>query len=425
MRNSNIWYNLDNQANIYPSINDSQNTNVYRISCTLKENINPDTLQIALDKSMISFSYYQMIIRRGLFWYYLEPSDLPPEVILENQRPCKQIFFKGERNLLFQVSYYKKRINIEVFHALADGGGAMEFFKDIVYNYILLEYKDKLPENPPILIRSAPPASKAEDGFRKHYTGKSTKSTPFSKKSFTIGGSTIPFNNISVISAKMNVKDVLALAKENGVTMTAYFTALMICAIEHELMPKRYADRDISILVPVDLRGFFPSQTFRNFFSVVSVRYNFAVSPKDFDSVLVAVSEQLKEKINPDSLLESLNYNIDMQQNILTRWVPLFIKNRVIKLAYKKGEAANTTTISNLGRIDMPSFTSDYIEYFTCLLNPTPIQKVKLCVNSYNNTLSLDFTSVIEETDIQRYFIRHLSEKGIDITVSSNRSEII
>ena len=41
-----------------------------------------------------------------------------------------------KKTLLFKVTYYKKRINFEVFHVLTDGTGATEFLKELVKNYL-------------------------------------------------------------------------------------------------------------------------------------------------------------------------------------------------------------------------------------------------------------------------------------------------
>ena len=46
-----------------------------------------------------------------------------------------------KRQLLYRVSYYKYRINFEVFHALTDGTGAIQFLRVLVYHYLEERYK--------------------------------------------------------------------------------------------------------------------------------------------------------------------------------------------------------------------------------------------------------------------------------------------
>ena len=41
-------------------------------------------------------------------------------------------------SFLFEVTYYRNRINLEVFHVLTDGTGAMNFLKTLVSNYLTL-----------------------------------------------------------------------------------------------------------------------------------------------------------------------------------------------------------------------------------------------------------------------------------------------
>ena len=41
---------------------------------------------------------------------------------------------------MFRVTYFGKRINLEVFHVIADGAGAIQFLKELTYQYIRLLY---------------------------------------------------------------------------------------------------------------------------------------------------------------------------------------------------------------------------------------------------------------------------------------------
>ena len=50
--------------------------------------------------------------------------------------PCSGLYIPDKKTLLFRVSYYKNRINFEVFHALTDGTGAMHFLMELVKNYL-------------------------------------------------------------------------------------------------------------------------------------------------------------------------------------------------------------------------------------------------------------------------------------------------
>jgi len=61
----------------------------------------------------------------------------------EDKPVCAPIYRKYERNLLFRVLYYNKRISLEVFHALSDGTGALRFMMTLVYHYLTIKHKDE------------------------------------------------------------------------------------------------------------------------------------------------------------------------------------------------------------------------------------------------------------------------------------------
>ena len=67
-------------------------TNVYRISVTLKEEIQGAVLQLALDKVLERFDTFRVRMRKGIFWYYFETNTKPaPTVYRENDYPCRYI----------------------------------------------------------------------------------------------------------------------------------------------------------------------------------------------------------------------------------------------------------------------------------------------------------------------------------------------
>ena len=41
---------------------------------------------------------------------------------------------------MFRVTYYKYRINLEVFHVLTDGMGGINFLKELTYQYLRLAH---------------------------------------------------------------------------------------------------------------------------------------------------------------------------------------------------------------------------------------------------------------------------------------------
>ena len=141
---SSRWRKLDNAAQAFPAATGKKDTRVFRFYCQLKEDIQADLLQKALEQTMEHYPVFSMVLRKGLFWFYLEQRDLPAKVEEEKRPPCSEIYVPDHKTLLFQVSYYKTRINFEVFHALTDGTGAMLFLKELVSNYLILCHPEEI-----------------------------------------------------------------------------------------------------------------------------------------------------------------------------------------------------------------------------------------------------------------------------------------
>ena len=58
----------------------------------------------------------------------------------EKSYPCKYINPDTNNQYLFKVTYYEKKINLDIFHSLTDGNSAMHLLKEIVYSYLDLTY---------------------------------------------------------------------------------------------------------------------------------------------------------------------------------------------------------------------------------------------------------------------------------------------
>ena len=117
---------------------------MFRFYCELKEEVKEEILQEALNQTIQKYPVFLSVMRKGLFWHYLEKSELRPVVREEYKEPCSSLYVRDKKTLLFEVTYYKKRINFEVFHALTDGTGATEFLRELVKNYLYLIHEEDL-----------------------------------------------------------------------------------------------------------------------------------------------------------------------------------------------------------------------------------------------------------------------------------------
>ena len=168
------WDRLDNTAHLFPVIAGEQMTNVYRISVTLTELVQPELLQEALNLVLPKMDGFDLRLRMGVFWYYFEENGKPaPRVREESNFPCRLIQQNRNRNYMFRVTYYKYRINLEVFHVLTDGMGGINFLKELTYQYLRLAHPE-LKELVGDSLNSGTSLNR-EDSFLKNYKKSATK----------------------------------------------------------------------------------------------------------------------------------------------------------------------------------------------------------------------------------------------------------
>lgn len=414
------WTKLDNAAKIFPPTSNERDTKVFRFVCELNDEIDKSILQEALDKTMLLFPFYRSVLRRGVFWYYFEGTELLPEVEEENKSPCGILYYPNRRNLLFEVTYYKNRINLEVFHALTDGTGALGFLKTLLYYYITKRYREDFKDKLPVLDYDASLSQKMDDSFLKHYTKRSIPKKFKITKAYRIQGRRFIDNRIKVIEGIMPVKDVLNLAHKYDTTLTVFLTALFIKAIYDE-MPARSRKYPVVLSVPVNLRSFFPSVTARNFFSTINVSYDFSSLGDKLEDIIEEVKKAFKMELTEEKLKEHINRLSALEHNVFMRVVPLIIKDKVLRFANWLNDKQITATLSNVGKITISDELAPYIKMFNCF---TSAKRPQIAICSFGDNLVISFTSPFIATDIQKNFFRYLANENIDITISTNMKVI-
>lgn len=412
------WDKLDNTANLFPVIVSESVSNVYRISVTLKEDIDPELLQKAVNKVLPYFDVFNSKLKRGIFWYYFEANPKEaPRVKPEKNYPCLYINPYNNNEYLFRVTYFEKRINLEVFHVLTDGNGALAFLKEITYQYLRYKYP-KLLDTGNNLLQTDTSLDK-EDSYVKNYR-RSAKKGYKTEKAVIIEGERLPANNFGIIHGYIKLEDIKRVARSYNVTINQYLLGVFVWSVYKEYLKSEPSEKPISACVPVNLRPYFDSTTTKNFFAVVSAYFKPVKEDYTFEEVLREVADSLARQINKENLERLFSYNVSNEMNAMIRVVPLFIKNIAMKTVYKKSARANTTTITNLGMVNVVDEYKDYIDKFHVVLSMSKGQNIKGGVCSYNDTLVFTFSSAVRETFIQRCFFRHLVEEGIEVSVETN-----
>lgn len=414
------WDKLDNTAHLFPVIAGESMSNVYRISVTLKEEVQPELLQQALERVLPWFDVFNVRMRSGVFWYYFETNQKPaPEVREEYRYPCQYISPNRNRNYLFRVNYYKNRINLEVFHVLTDGMGGITFLKELTYQYLRLahpELMEKLGDG-----LSSETSLNREDSYLKNYK-KGHKKEYKTERAYLVKGEKLRPLELGVMHGFISVKELKTVCKSYGVSINEYLVAAFLWSIYEESIHgnKNKHGRPISSCVPVNLRPYFDSITMKNFFVIVSAVFKPEKENYTFEEVMQIVVESLRSQLNRENLENLFAYNVSNEKNFILRAVPLFIKSMAMKYVYRTSALANTTTVTNIGNIHVKEEYEDYIENFSAFLSMSKGQNIKGTICSYKDTLVFTISSNLIDTSVQRRFFHKLAKDGIAVQIETN-----
>ena len=412
------WEKLDNTANLFPVIANETMTNVYRIAVILSENIEPECLQEALEQVLPWFNTMNVRMRTGMFWYYFETNVKGKPVVREEEDfPCRYIEQHRNKSYLFRVTYYKNRINLEVFHALADGMGAVNFLRELTYQYLRIYYPQLSGEMGDRLCDDT--SLDTEDSYLKNYK-KAGKKTYKSVPAVHMKGERLVRGELGTIHGYMSVKQLKEKAKELGMSINEYLSGIFVYSIYKGYLHENTSKKPIVLCVPVNLRPFFESMTTRNFFAMASAAFLPEKEKYERQEVMKLVQKELKKQITQENLERMIAYNVSNQKNYALRVVPLFLKKPAIKFVYLTSAKATTTTITNMGRMVVDKAYEPYIKRFQIILSPSVGQNTKATVCSYGDELTFTFSSLLKDTSVQKVFFRSLVEDGIEVEIETN-----
>lgn len=447
------WVALDNASNIFLAARSDIDSKVFRMSAEMDHEVDPGVLQQALDLTFDRYPLYHAVLRRGVFWYYLQDSGLRPRVQSETDYPCAPIYWPDRRTLLFRVLYRSRRVMLEIFHALSDGTGALWFLTDLVDAYCRLLGSDAgrprpapgpEPERARALTtdsfaryfrrrqrpkvsgrssgdgefrRAAAPAALSVEGPGSQGRLLRHRRHLFDRRIYRVRGTRTPDNRPRVVELSMDAGPVLALARSHGAAVTIYLTAVFLKAVRLS-SPGVGRATTLTASVPVNLRQFFPSTSARNFFATVRIEHTFGRGEDDIGEICHDLADQFSSRVTPEALETKLRRLIRMEQNVPVRIMPSPLKNLTLRLAAWTSNRGLTVAISNLGLVRLPEPAESRVAR---MMFHTAAVRPQFCAMTHAGTLTVSFTSPFVQTGHVREFARLLTGQGIGVTVASSR----
>lgn len=404
------WQRLDNVGKFYASQAGSPTQTVFRYSATMTEAVDARDLQWALTRTVQDFPGFNVCLRSGMFWHYLEQSSEIPQVEEERTAICQSLHVHA-KSVLFRVTYYRSRINLEVSHIISDGRGSLDFFRALIYAYVEAHHGavcERIAEN-------STPQQQSENSFDKYFERDKAGSSK-SPRPYRIPGR-IDLLDPTYLELHLPADQVVALSKSCGVSVTSCLIAAIVCAVRQE-MAMQDRGRAIKLDVPVDLRGMLESSTMKNFFGLAFVSYVPGPEDEPFEEVARAVHAQLKEGAQLESMKPRMNRMIALEKNVALRYAPLFVKDFVLDLADRLNAGSVTTTLSSIGKISLDENARPFVKNVNTM---TSTSGLNFIASTYDNDLSISISTVHADLSVVRNFCRFFSERGIEGRIDTNK----
>ncbi len=408
MTNLPTKFDIDLSARFYPIIATKKSQSMFRVGATLVDEVDRATLERALNDTIGRFPQYKVRLKKGYAWHYFETNDEPIKVFDMPSAMLRPIDEKETNGYLFRVCVEGRDIILEIFHALTDGNGAIAFLKTFIFRYRQLQGVNVCLQDGIYDIKEKPTDEEMQDSFIPNYK-------PLGMDFKTLAGSVPhkiegtlkagPFAR-NIVSAK--AQDILAKAKELGVSYTAYTVALLAKSIMQISSPQK----PIVLMVPINLRNIYNSKTLRNFVTFVRI----VIQPNSkfaLQEYAKEVATQIKDKSSKDRMDEFISTTVKAQRNVVLKIVPLCVKAFFIKVGRLFMKSRQTIICSNLGVHNLPKELG--VERLIFNLNVSKNNTQNVGIITTNGVSTISITSCIKEKALPQTYFNEFVSQGVAI----------
>jgi len=417
------WYRLDTAALIFPAVARRDWCNVFRVSATLKEEVDPIILQQALDDLRPRFPSFFVCLRKGFFWYYLEETRRSVRVQPDYAYPLTFMSSSELHQSCLRVFYFRNRIAVEFFHSLTDGNGGSIFLSSLTARYLELKDRVTIPPGGAVLdLSEAPKEEELEDSFFR-FAGEFPEKRDDSR-SYHLHGSSEKDGFKHLTTGILETRQLLDLAHRYKVSVTAFLAAVMaesVMAIQDGETPRR-RQLPVKISLPVDMRRIFGSRTLRNFVLVLHIGVDPRLGEYSLEDLCRSIYYQLLASATRQHMAGMIAANVQPQKSKALRLAPVFLKNFVMNLVYaSSGESGGSLNISNLGEFALPEEMKSRVERMEFIIGPQRSYPNNCSVVSCGGKTYINMIRSIRESELERRFFSRLVELGAAVSIESNR----
>jgi NRPS condensation-like uncharacterized protein len=187
--------------------------------------------------------------------------------------------------------------------------------------------------------------------------------------------------------------------------------------------PNTKRQKRIKLLIPINLRNLFPSNTLRNFAMYTIPELDPRIGVYTFDEICKIIQHKMGAEFTAKHMSCVIATNVNDERNPLVRLIPLPLKNAVMKAVFDSvGEKKSCLTLSNLGQVKIPEAMEKYVRRFDFILGVQAAAPYNCGMLSYGDTIYINFIRNIQDAELERHFYAVLQEMGLPAVVESNQN---
>ena len=416
------WYRLDNAALIFPAVMRKNWNNVFRVSVTLKDKVDPEILSRAAADLLPRFPTVYVRLRSGFFWYYLETVSEAPKAEEDYAWPLTPMTRHKLKKCCIRILYYQNRIAVEFFHSVTDGTGGMAYLQNLTARYLTLKEGITVPPEGNIVDPDEEPKpEEARDCFQ--LCGAKASVSRAEASAYRLRGNPEEDFFRHIVTGAVPTETLLEKAHEQGVTVTAYLAAVMGEAVlaRQRMDPAPGHRRHIKITIPVNLRKTFGMNTLRNFTLAVNIGFDPRLGEYSHGEICRLMYHQLAAEAIPQRMAGRVSTNVELQRSLPLRLIPLPLKTLAMRLVYAlSGESKGCLNISNMGVVTLPEAMAPYVDRFDFIIGVQYSYPNNCSVVTWQGRTYISMIRGIRESELERLVFSRLVELGVPVEIESN-----
>lgn len=381
------------------------------IEIVLKETIDPQLLQSAVEKGATRFDYLLQSLTENDGDFYLMPNDRP--LVVRHDANFLPLGSLQTNYHLLDVHYEGKRLFIDYHHGLCDGRGIMPFVKTVLYYYLTQKNKLNISISG-VQLADSPllPNELKEPGYVK--LGQVAQMPEVEKKGHVLAEAShiVARPTVSyVTNLEIDAVSFMRFAKSINATPSIAVSLLMSKAIDNLRGDKR---SPVVANLVMDLRaGLGLENTYRNLVSSIELPYNNA--SQSLENLAVEYRTTLNSFKAQPNMLREANKVIGMSDYLdtLTGY-----EAKKAFLSFFETLRTDTYIVSYIGRLGLQELENDIATIHT-YTSGTPGMSVEMI--AMNRKFNL---SVMQSFANKRYideFMRLVQKNNVDIIDFSDK----